>query len=759
MKKIFALLLCAFTVAFVSCKNDRTDDVVVQFDTPVVTDVSGTAATVSCHVVGIKSVGSIPVTFAYGNENEDVNEYVLASKPTVSGTSFTSRLTGLKPGTNYKVVALLQIGVQRTVSVVTSFTTKDIQPDETVLEITSLTTIPADAEAGVYTINYTVINGQADVKATAAVNKDASGNEITWVNSFDNATIGEISFDVDANTGAERRAVITVSYPDAESCTVTVVQRAATVTPPPSDETKEIVLDASTSGWPSGYSKGTSKIGQYYYQLTDVARFAANDNEIQFKRTSGVFANGEDMGAIRRIEINFSGSHSTMTLALGEQVQPAAAMAPSFYRGVGTTVTNVDVPGTVSGDTQTFDCTGYDFHYFTLTNGDGVSYINSIKIVCGGQGGPTPTPSEPKFTTPSYGDLTKNSATITGSYSYTGDKTVTDAYFMYAAPSGSEQRVNVASIQPGNKSAALSGLTPSTRYTFRLCVVVDGKTYSSQTGAFTTYDEQGVTPPADTRYAGWAELPTEDAQKINTEYFYAYHLCPDFSIGGRKARNFTTCYSKDKRCPVWVAAPLHDCYAGGVNRTNAYRTDPDINCTQAGKWNGYTRGHMLGSNERRVTTNVNRDVFYYSNIAPQLGGTIYFNTGGGQWNTAEDWVDKQWRGLADTLYQVVGTNWVGSPKVVDGTKIPTHFYIVLLKAKKSAGKKWVVNCSANELQTIAIYIEHKAYTKSEVVKPGDFQARGIFMSVADVEQKTGHKFFANVPNAPKSSYSTSDWTF
>ena len=70
------------------------------------------------------------------------------------------------------------------------------------------------------------------------------------------------------------------------------------------------------------------------------------------------------------------------------------------------------------------------------------------------------------------------------------------------------------------------------------------------------------------------------------------------------------------RCPVWVAAPLHDCYTGDVKRTDAYRNDPDINCTQAGHWSGYARGHMLGSNERRVTKNVNRDVFYYSNIGP-----------------------------------------------------------------------------------------------------------------------------------------------
>ena len=152
------------------------------------------------------------------------------------------------------------------------------------------------------------------------------------------------------------------------------------------------------------------------------------------------------------------------------------------------------------------------------------------------------------------------------------------------------------------------------------------------------------------KYSGWPELVPED--KSNSDYYYAYHLCPDFPATGTKARNFSTCYSKSYRCPVWVAAPLHDCYTGDVKRTDAYRNDPDINCTQAGHWSGYTRGHMLGSNEGRVTKNVNRDVFYYSNIGPQL--QTYFNTSGGQWNTAEDWVDKQWRILAIRWWEPIG---------------------------------------------------------------------------------------------------------
>lgn len=93
------------------------------------------------------------------------------------------------------------------------------------------------------------------------------------------------------------------------------------------------------------------------------------------------------------------------------------------------------------------------------------------------------------------------------------------------------------------------------------------------------------------------------------------------------------------------------------------------------------------------------------------------------------------------------------------TTIPTHYYIVLLKAKKSAGNKWVVNCSQGELQSIAIMVRHKTYAKNEVVKAVDFQSKGVFKTVAEIERLTGHTFFPNVPNVPKDTYNPGDWNF
>lgn len=734
MKKRLSFLFLAFAVAFIGCKDDETESLDIRLKTPEVTEIGYTEATVTC-VAEFRAelLQALKTGFAYGTEDQNESDYIRITDPAVNGNAISCRLAGLSSSTTYRIFAYVDLGTMRIVSETVSFTTAAVSGDDPVLEVTGDLPLEVSAAQGDYMINYIVHN------PVEGEWPGISSSE-PWVNSFDTSEAGEITFHVDANEGDKRVAKLLVTYPGSPDFPVYVNQAAADS----GDEEPAVTVTLTTDldGWPKTYPGTASSytIDGHKYELKNVADYG---NGIQFKRSSGYLANLEDTGVIRSVEVTFANSdNKNMTLVLGDKPVPG---------GEGLTAVG-------SGDTYVFDCSAYSYRYFTLNSGNGANFLASIKINTGGEGGSTPPDpvAEPKFGDPSFSNLTKNAATITCSYTYAGNKTVSDAYFLYQTVSGGEVRANVADIRPGEKSAQLSGLTSSTRYTFRLCVVIDGKTYSSGTGSLVTYNDSGK-PAEGVRYTGWAELPVEDPEKLDNEYYYAYHLCPDYPSSGVKARNFSTCYSKSYRCPVWVAAPLHDCYTGSVERTNSYRSDPDVKCTQAGRWDGYTRGHMLGSNERRVTTAVNRDVFYYSNIGPQL--KTYFNTGGGQWNTAEDWVDKQWRGLADTCYQVVGTYWENNSKVVDGTTIPTHYYMVLLKAKKSAGKKWVVNCTRDELQTIAIMVRHKTYAKGEVVKAPEFESKGVFKTVAEVEQLTGHTFFPNVPNVPKDTFNAGDWNF
>jgi DNA/RNA endonuclease G (NUC1) len=271
----------------------------------------------------------------------------------------------------------------------------------------------------------------------------------------------------------------------------------------------------------------------------------------------------------------------------------------------------------------------------------------------------------------------------------------------------------------------------------------------------------------------WYELPIEfdsnndGRDDKNSTYYYAHHLC----AGGEKnaqrngsARNYTVCFSSEHHCPVWVAAPRHKSYQSGASRTDAYTQDPqipsDIQYRKKDADSGCNNGHMLGSADRLSSTATNKQVFYFSNIAPQYSST--FNTGGGAWNNLEDHVDDLV--CSDTLYVVIGAYFdkftdkygnTGSPKKIsfggrNDVSKPTMFYYALLRTKSGNSGKAVKDCSASELQCAAFVICHE---QDKGHKP---QAKDL-ISIEELEKLTGFTYFENVPNAPKSTYNANDW--
>ena len=280
-------------------------------------------------------------------------------------------------------------------------------------------------------------------------------------------------------------------------------------------------------------------------------------------------------------------------------------------------------------------------------------------------------------------------------------------------------------------------------------------------------------PTPSTSAYSWAELPVivdangDGKHDSDSNIYYAHHLC----AGGEKnaqgngtARNYTVCYSGEHHCPLWVAAPRHSMYENKkTDRTDAYGVDPKIpsgiqyNSKSTG--GGCNKGHMLGSAERLCSAATNRQVFYYTNIAPQYSST--FNTGGGAWNNLEDHID----GLvcSDTLYVVIGCYFdtfsrngaSASPSTISfggrsDVSCPTMFYYALLRTKKGNSGKRVQDCTASELQCAAFTICHK-------MPKGHKPQAADMMSISELEALTGFKYFPNVPNAPKTTFSSSDW--
>lgn len=384
-------------------------------------------------------------------------------------------------------------------------------------------------------------------------------------------------------------------------------------------------------------------------------------------------------------------------------------------------------------------------------------------------------------TTGNASSITITGATISGSWSR-ANATVREAGFQIGTRASALDDVyqaDITSAQSGNFSVDLTLLEPSVKYYYRAYVILqDGSDIQEFTGSvksFTTTEQPDI--PSAGAYPGWAELPvmniatvTEGGKQYminstdNSQY-YAWHICPDFyGPGGKLARNYTVCYSATHHCPVWVAAPRHKSYETGSGRSS-YSQDSSIpksiqySSTETG--GGCNKGHMLGSAERTVTSATNKQVFYYPNIAPQLSSG--FNTGGGGWNNLEDWVDDFV--CSDTLYVVIGCYF---EKYTDGygktqkpttisfggrndVHMPTMFYYVLLRTKNGSSGKNVKNCSSSELQCAAFVRTHTNDLKGQEVSYKEM------MSVSALEQITGVTYFPNVPNAPKDSYTLSDW--
>lgn len=411
------------------------------------------------------------------------------------------------------------------------------------------------------------------------------------------------------------------------------------------------------------------------------------------------------------------------------------------------------------------------FRCYTSAQKD-VTFFKLDGEASGGGGGGT-TPATPTVTTGGSSNVTQTEATL--SATYTGTPTYGGVEWGLSADDLSEDW-QAEYLNGGSFNVTINGLGAGHTYYYRAYIaVLEGTEYQYYYGEVKSFTTPAGEIVIGGDQPGWYETPMMNITKsgiyrVNTEdptQYYAIHMCSggEKGPGGKTARSYTVCYSAEYHCPVWVAAPRHSMYVGGAGRNDSYRKDPDIpsniqyNSKSTG--GGCNKGHMLGSAERTSSVATNKDVFYYTNIAPQLSSG--FNTGGGGWNNLEDWVDTQV--CADTLYEVIGcyfdryTDGYGvtqNPSVIsyggrDDVSMPTMFYYVLIRTKQGNSGKALKDCAASEIKCAAFVRTHSNALKGQKVTSREM------MSVADLERITGVTYFPNVPNAPKNTFKASDW--
>lgn len=254
-----------------------------------------------------------------------------------------------------------------------------------------------------------------------------------------------------------------------------------------------------------------------------------------------------------------------------------------------------------------------------------------------------------------------------------------------------------------------------------------------------TLQQQDYMVPAVMDHA-WAELPVyfED-----DECLYITHYAPLSSTV--TARNFTIRYNKTKRIAEWVAYPMHECYRQGTyTRVNPWAYDPEIdsryqaNLSSGSYRGGGIRGHQCMSNHRFVAYNdlLNDQTYYSSNIMPQD-----YDFNGGSWLSMENLATS--RICRDTLYMVTGNYGIRSWSTDrSGTKVamPEYCWKVLLRTKSGrSGKRIDQIGDASELISIGFWAANTSASKEGLKK--------YVTSVADIERKTGYKFFPMLDDA------------
>ena len=164
-----------------------------------------------------------------------------------------------------------------------------------------------------------------------------------------------------------------------------------------------------------------------------------------------------------------------------------------------------------------------------------------------------------------------------------------------------------------------------------------------------------------------------------------------FTNNGRKYRNYTLLFDKDKKAALWVAYAMHETVWGGnAGRHDSWKDDPAIpsGWQSPGVPSPYSRGHQIASGDRQCCTGANKQTFYHSNQAPQW--QTRFNDG--VWNQLEQRIQGEAPTGRDTIYVVTGPLYEAGYKTEtdragDEVPVPTGYWKCVMKCSfNSSGK-------------------------------------------------------------------------
>ena len=189
---------------------------------------------------------------------------------------------------------------------------------------------------------------------------------------------------------------------------------------------------------------------------------------------------------------------------------------------------------------------------------------------------------------------------------------------------------------------------------------------------------------------------------------------------------YTAGYSKEWRCPVWVAWELTEAHTTGEysRKGVSYHEDYDVPAPRATNADysrsGYDRGHMCPSGDNKWSSTAQEECFLFTNMCPQS-----HNLNGGDWNDLE-MKCRTWAKRYGYIYIICGPVFKGDrpSRTIGRNKVwvPDGFYKVVM-------------CDVDEPKTIGFYYDNE---------DGHRPMAEYVRTVDEIEEMTGLDFFSGL---------------
>jgi DNA/RNA endonuclease G (NUC1) len=205
-------------------------------------------------------------------------------------------------------------------------------------------------------------------------------------------------------------------------------------------------------------------------------------------------------------------------------------------------------------------------------------------------------------------------------------------------------------------------------------------------------------------------------------------------------------YNSSRGGPNWVSWNLNASHFGGADRCDCFEADPTLPAgatvvvTSDYTGSGYSRGHMVMSEQRTQTNGENASTFLMTNILPQLQ-----DMNGGPWLKFEVYTNDLARVDGKEVYNIAGGLYGASPATLNGAgkvAIPTHTWKIIVVM--NGGQGLAQATSASSIQVIAVLMPNQAG-----IQGNDWP---MYQTTVDaLEAATGYDFLAALPDAIESA--------